>query len=157
MVVLYYVCAAAGQLPVLWCAYGVEWIKWSAGKSSYAIPLMHSLARWARRLSWKEVAAVFQVSWDAVYRSVEWLVGYGLQHRTLDEVSPIWVDELHWGKGKTSANFITALYQIDAGMRRLLWVGRTRTQATLARGLWELEELQAGLLRANQGGVLGHV
>ena len=126
------------------CGVRVEWMKWSDGKSPYALPLMHALARWARRLSWKEVAAVFQVSWDAVYRSVQWLVEYGLEHRELGEVSALGVDELHWGKGKKSANFVTVLYQIDAGARRLLWVGQTRTQATLARGLGELEKMKKG-------------
>jgi transposase len=141
LVVLYY---APRRVECPRCGVRVEWMKWSAGKSPYAIPLMHSLARWARRLSWKEVATVFQVSWDAVYRSVQWLVGYGLQHRELGDVSALGVDELHWGKGKKSGNFITVLYQIDKGMRRLLWVGRTRTLATLARGLWELEEMKEG-------------
>ena len=32
-------------------------------------------------------------------------------------------------------NFLTVIYQIDAGCRRLLWVGRRRSQATLRRGL----------------------
>jgi hypothetical protein len=36
--------------------------------------MMGFLARWARRLSWRETAQVFQVSWEAVYRSVEWFV-----------------------------------------------------------------------------------
>jgi transposase len=126
------------------CGIKVEAMKWSAGKSPYSVPLMHSLARWARRISWKEVAGVFKVSWDAVYRSVAWLVAYGLAHRKLDEVSAIGVDELHWGKGKRSANFVTVIYQINAGARRLLWVGQCRTQQTLARGLWELEEMKEG-------------
>lgn len=144
LVILYY---APRRVNCRRCGVKVEWMKWSAGKSPYAVPLMHVLARWARRLSWKEVAGIFQVSWDAVYRSVQWLVGYGLEHRKLDGVSAIGVDELHWGKGKKSANFITVLYQIDAGMRRLLWVGMTRRQATLARGLRELEKRKAGLCK----------
>ncbi len=31
--------------------------------------------------------------------------------------------------------FLTVIYQIDRGCRRLLWVGRRRSQATLRRGL----------------------
>jgi transposase len=126
------------------CGVKVEAMKWAAGKSPYAVPLMHALARWGRRISWLEVARVFRVSWDAVYRSVAWIVAYGLVHRKLEGVSAIGVDELHWGKGKRSANFVTLIYQINAGARRLLWVGQRRTQQTLARGLWELEEMQEG-------------
>jgi transposase len=45
------------------------------------------------------------------------------------------VDEIHWGRGKRADNFLTVIYQIDAECRRLLWVGRRRSQATLRRGL----------------------
>jgi transposase len=129
------------------CGIKVEAMKWAAGKSPYTVPLMHVLARWARRISWKETACIFKVSWDAVYRSVAWLVSYGLIHRQLEDVSAIGVDELHWGKGKGSANFVTLIYQINAGVRRLLWVGQRRTQQTLDRGLWELEEMKEGFCK----------
>jgi hypothetical protein len=42
--------------------------------------MMGFLARWARRLSWRETATVFQTSWESVYRSVEWFVEWGLAH-----------------------------------------------------------------------------
>jgi transposase len=48
------------------------------------------------------------------------------------------VDEIHWGQGKRADQFLTVIYQIDSHCRRLLWVGRRRTQATLRRGLKEL-------------------
>jgi len=54
------------------------------------------LARWARRLSWRETARTFQTSWEAVYRSVEWFVEWGLAHRELSGVESIGVDEIHW-------------------------------------------------------------
>jgi len=47
------------------------------------------MARWARRLSWRETGRVFQTSWEAVYRSVEWLVQWGLVHRQLRGVESI--------------------------------------------------------------------
>jgi hypothetical protein len=61
-------------------------------------------ARWARRLSWREVAETFQVSWEAVYRSVEWFVAWGLAHRQLKGVESIGVDEIHWGRGLRAIN-----------------------------------------------------
>lgn len=126
------------------CGVKIEALPWSAGKSPYARPLMHFLARWARRLSWKETAQIFGVSWDCVCRSVQWLVAWGLAHRDLSGVTALGIDELHWGKGKKSANFVTVIYQIDAGCRRLLWVGQRRTEATLRGGLRALEALHAG-------------
>lgn len=124
----------------------VEAMPWNRGKSPYAAAYMQFLARWARRLSWKEVSEIFPASWDAVRRSVEWMVGWGLEHRDLSGVTAVGIDELHHGRGKTSLNFLTLVYQIDRGSRRLLWIGRSRTEATLRQGFDELERLHAGFL-----------
>jgi transposase len=114
---------------------GVEHIPWSAGKRPVALPMMIFLARWARRLSWRDTARAFQTSWEAVYRSVDWFVQWGLAHRTLEQIEAIGIDEIHWGKGLRAENFLTVIYQIDRHCRRLLWVGPRRTQAALRRGL----------------------
>lgn len=113
----------------------VEHIPWSAGKRPVCVAMMVFLARWARRLSWREVSQVFHTSWEAVYRSVEWFVKWGLAHRKLEGVESVGVDEIHWGKGLKSENFLTVIYQIDTHCRRLLWVGPKRTQRTLRKGL----------------------
>jgi transposase len=123
-----------------------EHLPWSAGKRPVSVPMIIFLGRWARRLSWRETARVFRTSWEAVYRSVEWLVQWGLEHRRLEGVEAIGVDEIHWGKGLRAENFLTVIYQIDRHCRRLLWVGPRRTQATLRRGLAALgQEVVAGL------------
>ncbi len=125
---------------------GVEHIPWSQGKRPVTTAMMGFLARWARRLSWRETAQVFQTSWEAVYHSVEWFVEWGLAHRQLEAVHSIGIDEIHWGQGKRADQFLTVIYQIDRHCRRLLWVGRRRTQATLRRGLKELgPQLLSGL------------
>src|SRR5213075_2196468 len=85
--------------------------------------------------SWRETAQVFRTSWEAVYRSVEWFVEWGLAHWKLRGVESIGVDEIHWGHGLRADNFVTVIYQIDAHCRRLLWVGKRRSEATLRRGL----------------------
>jgi transposase len=113
----------------------VEHIPWSQGKRPITLAMMGFLARWARHLSWRQTARSFQTSWEAVYRSVEWFVQWGLAHRRLEGVQAIGVDEIHWGQGKRADSFLTVIYQIDEECRRLLWVGRRRTQATLRRGL----------------------
>jgi transposase len=114
---------------------GVEHIPWSQGKSPVTTAMMGFLARWARRLSWRETARTFQTSWEAVYHSVQWFVEWGLAHRELEGVRSIGIDEIHWGQGKRADSFLTVIYQIDGHCRRLLWVGRRRTKATLQRGL----------------------
>lgn len=113
----------------------VEHIPWGEGKRPITTTMMGFLARWARHLSWRQTARAFQTSWEAVYRSVEWFVHWGLARRSLEGVEAIGIDEIHWGKGKRADSFLTVIYQIDGHCRRLLWVGSRRTQATLRRGL----------------------
>jgi transposase len=130
-----YFCYAPRRVKCAEHGVVVEHIPWSDGKRPVTRAMMGFLARWARRLSWRETARSFDTSWEAVYRSVEWFVEWGLQHRQLREVASIGVDEIHWGRGKRADNFLTVIYQIDAYCRRLLWVGRRRSQTTLRRGL----------------------
>lgn len=130
-----YFCYAPRRVQCPEHGIGVEAIPWSEGKRPFTRAMMGFLARWARRLSWRETATVFHTSWEAVYRSVQWFVEWGLAHRKLENVRSLGIDELHWGRGKGGGNFITVLYQLDQGCRRLLWVGPRRTQATLKRGL----------------------
>ena len=113
----------------------VEHLPWNEGKRTLTTAMMGFLARWARRLSWRETAQIFQVSWEAVYRSVGWFVAWGLAHRELKGVESIGVDEIHWGRGLRAQNFLTLLYQIDGHCRRLLFVGKGRSQRTLRQGL----------------------
>ena len=124
-----------------------EEIPWSRGKRPVTIAMMCFLSRWARRLSWRETARAFDTSWECVYRSVEWFVRWGLAHRKLQGVESIGVDEIHWGKSKGADGFLTVIYQIDGHCRRLLWMGKRRTQATLRRGLKALGPEVVGGLR----------
>lgn len=112
------------------CGVTVESVPWADGKRTLTRAYMQFLAGWARRLSWKETADVFQTSWDKVFRSVEWIVGWGLAHRDLTGVTAIGVDEILWRKGH---KYLTLVYQIDTHSKRLLWVGKDRTVKTLLR------------------------
>jgi transposase len=46
----------------------VEEVPWGDGKRTLTKAYMLFLARWARRLSWKETAECFRTSWDKVKR-----------------------------------------------------------------------------------------
>jgi len=48
----------------------VEQVPWAEGKSHLTKPFQLFLARWARKLSWKETAESFGTTWDNVFRSV---------------------------------------------------------------------------------------
>ena len=112
------------------CGVTVEQVPWANGKRHLTQAYAVFLATWARRLSWKEVASIFNTSWGKVYRSVAWVVEYGLEHRNLDNITAIGVDEVQFQKGH---RYLTVVYQINAGCRRLLWVGQDRTTKTLLR------------------------
>src|SRR5690349_5228587 len=102
----------------------VEEVPWGDGKRTLTNAYMLFLARWARRLSWKETAEAFHTSWDKVCDAVEYVVAWGLEHRTLQSIRAIGVDEIQYAKGH---KYLTLVYQIDQGLTRLLWVGKERT------------------------------
>jgi transposase len=102
----------------------VEEVPWGDGKRTLTRAYMLFLARWARRLSWKETAEAFRTSWDKVFDAVEHVVTYGLEHRKFGRIDAIGVDEIQYAKGH---KYLTLVYQIDLGVTRLLWVGRERT------------------------------
>jgi transposase len=102
----------------------VEEVPWGDGKRTLTRAYMLFLARWARRLSWKETAEAFRTSWEKVFDAVEHVVTYGLEHRVLGQIDAIGVDEIQYAKGH---KYLTLVYQIDLGVTRLLWIGRERT------------------------------
>jgi len=102
----------------------VEEVPWGDGKRTLTRAYMLFLARWARRLSWKETAETFRTSWEKVFDAVEHVVTFGLQHRVLGQIDAIGVDEIQYAKGH---KYLTLVYQIDLGVTRLLWVGKERT------------------------------
>jgi transposase len=110
------------------CGVVVERAPWCDGKCALTNSYRWFLARWARRLSWKEVAGVFRTSWDSVFRSVKHAVFWGIVHREVTGVAAIGIDEIQCQRGH---NYLTLVYQIDAGCRRLLWIGRERTAECL--------------------------
>ena len=64
----------------------VEEVPWGDGKRTLTRAYMLFLARWARRLSWKETAEAFRTSWEKVFDAVEHVVTWGLEHRVLGQI-----------------------------------------------------------------------
>ena len=106
------------------CGVKVEQVPWAVGKHTLTRAYMLHLAHWARKLSWQETARSFRTSWEQVAHAVEYVVQWGLAHRQLDAVKAIGVDEISYGRGH---QYLTLVYQIEAGCTRLLWVGKERT------------------------------
>jgi len=122
----------------------VEALPWAYGKERMTFSYQVYLARWAKRLSWKEVADIFETSWDTVFRAVKFVVDHGLAHRNLDGVTEIGVDEIAVFKGH---KYLTLVYQLNAGARRLLWCGPERRAKTLLRFFREFGKERSAQLK----------
>jgi transposase len=107
------------------CGVKIEQVPWGEGKHTLCQAYMLFLAHWARKLSWKETAQAFQTSWEKVFHAVEYVVQWGLRERSLESVRAIGVDEIQYGRGH---QYLTLVYEIEAGCQRLLWVGKERTR-----------------------------
>jgi len=110
------------------CGIKLEQVPWSAGKSPLTKTDRWFLAHWARRLSWKETARIFRTSWQTVFRSVRYAVVWGIAHEQWSDVESIGIDEIAWQKGH---RYLTRVYQIDEGCKRLLFATQERTRAAL--------------------------
>lgn len=109
------------------CGVKVERVPWAEGKNQLTTTYQVFLARWAKLLSWQQVARAFRTSWESVFRSVKTVVAWGLAHRSLEGITAIGVDEVQWQKGH---KYLTLVYQINQGCKRLLWIGKDRTAKT---------------------------
>jgi transposase len=110
------------------CGVKAEALPWAEGKQRLTTAYCWYLAGWAKRLSWSEVAGVFHTTWHHVFESVKMAVDWGRRHVNLENVTAIGIDEIAWSRGH---NYVTVVYEISAGCRRLLWVGPKRTAKTL--------------------------
>lgn len=115
------------------CGVKVESVPWATGKQRLTWSYTWFLARWARRLSWTEVARIFGTSWPTVFRAVDAAVEWGRTWRSLDGIEAIGVDEVSWQRGH---RYLTVVYEISTHCRRLLWVGLNREENTL-RGFFD--------------------
>jgi len=112
------------------CGVTVEQVPWCDGKHQLTTTYRWFLAGWAKRLSWKGVADAFDTTWQNVFRSVKHAVSWGLTHRKLEGIESIGVDEVQWQQGH---KYLTLVYQIDDGRKRLLWIGKDRTTKSFLR------------------------
>ena len=117
----------------------VEKVPWGNGKNHLTNIYITYLAGWAKEMAWQTVATRFRTSWQTVHKAVQLVVEYGLKHRIIDNVTALGIDEVQYHKGH---KYMTLVYQIDKGCRRLLWVGKDRTKKTLRRffaDMWILD------------------
>ena len=112
------------------CGVKIEAVPWSTGKQTLTKSYMLFLAEWAKKLSWQETARSFKTSWQKVFKSVQYVVEWGLEHRDTSNVRSIGIDEVAWQRGH---KYLTLAYQIDRDCIRLLWIGKDRTVKTLLR------------------------
>jgi transposase len=125
------------------CGVKVEQVPWANGKKEITTTYQWFLANWAKRMSWLQVAEAFHTSWYYVFTSVEMAVEWGRQRMSLEGITAIGIDEMQWGRGH---QYITVVYQINEGCKRLLWIGQHRKSKTLLRFFrWFGEECSSRL------------
>lgn len=112
------------------CGVTAEAVPWARGKEQQTRTYQWFLAKWAQRLSWKETARVFRTSWQSVFSAVKHAVLWGLVHDVWTDVRTLGVDEIAWQKGHS---YLTMVYQLDEGRRRLLWVSQNREKKSLEK------------------------
>src|SRR3974377_1517033 len=81
------------------CGVKVERVPWARGKSHLTTSYRWFLARWAKHLSWEEVAIIFRTTGRNVFESVRHAVLWGICHEELGAIEAIGVDEIAWRKG----------------------------------------------------------
>jgi transposase len=124
------------------CGVTVERVPWVRGKSHLTTTYRWFLARWAKRLSWEEVATIFHTNWRNVFESVKLAVWWGVAHQNCEGIEAIGVDEIQWRRGHC---YLTLVYQIEDGMKRLLWVAEERTEDSLRRFFTSLGEARRSI------------
>lgn len=129
-----------------------EYLPWVCGKHPYTLAFQVWLARWARRLSWKEVGRLFHVSWDTVAGAVEAAVQFGLQHRTWGVMESLGFDEVHLGAKRRFWTYQSPTWAgkfLDAWCRR---VNRSRLQPLkrVAKTFQRHRELMLNWFRARK-------
>ena len=110
------------------CGVKVERVPWCDGKNHLTVTFRWFLASWARRLCWYETAVAFNTTWENVFRSVKHAVLWGLAHRDTSNIEAIGVDEVQWQRGH---KYLTLVYQVNDGAKRLLYVAQGRTEESL--------------------------
>jgi transposase len=110
------------------CGVRIEEVEWAEGKSPLTFAFKLFLSRWAKKLPIQAVTRIFGVSWRSVYESVLWNVEWGLAHRVIGKIEAIGIDEIQIAAGH---KYMTVVYQIDQGKRRLLEVAQDRTSKSL--------------------------
>lgn len=125
------------------CGICVEHIPWALGKRPLTQSFAWFLASWAKLLSWQEVSRTFKTSWESVFRSVEMAVNWGRARMDLSGITALGIDEIHWQKGK----FLTLVYQINQGMKRLLFVSENREESSLRKFFLWLGPQRSGLIQ----------
>ena len=138
-------CTRCGGSIARSCGVKVERVPWADGKSQLTTSYRWFLAGWAQAA----VVAAGGRRRSTPPGSTSTLGGVrrglGPGPSRLVGIEAIGVDEIQWRRGH---HYLTLVYQIDAGCRRLLWIGRERTEQSL-RGFFRT----AG--RRGQGGDCG--
>jgi transposase len=110
------------------CGLRVERVPWAPKWQRVTHARARAVAVLARQLSWQAVAGHFALDWKTVAAAVEGAVLWGLAHHRWRPLHVLGIDEVSRRKGQ---QYLTIVYDLERG--RVVWVGKDREEATLAR------------------------
>jgi transposase len=125
------------------CGVRVEQVPWADRWSRVTRSLARAVAELARRTDLSTVAQHFSINWKTVAGVLHRVVQWGLARRRKKRLRMIGIDEVSRKKGH---RYLTLVYDLERG--ELVWVGKDRTQETVARFFDELGPLRGRQLEA---------
>jgi transposase len=125
------------------CGVRAERVPWAPRWSRVTNALARAVALLTRRMSWKEVAEYFGLDWKVVAAVVRRAVAEGLRRRPWKPLHVIGIDEVSRKKGH---EYLTLVYDLER--KRLVWVGKDRTEETLNEFFRWLGRRRARSIRA---------
>jgi transposase len=106
------------------CGVTVEEVPWGDGNCRLTRSYRWFLARWARRMSWQEVAVVFHTSWEHVRDAVKHAVFWGILQRNLRGVRTLGVELLEYNLESVRAHLQREDFQRFWEYRHPTWAGK---------------------------------
>jgi transposase len=125
------------------CGVRVERIPWADRYSRLTKSLQRAVAELSRKTDLSTVAGHYGINWKTVAGVLHRVVEWGLKRRRKKPLHVIGLDEVSRKKGH---QYLTLVYDLERG--ELVWVGKDRTQETVAAFFAELGPRRCKSLQA---------
>lgn len=123
------------------CGVITEEVPWAALGARFTREFEEMTAYLVQRMDKTAVTRLMGLSWRAVGRIVERIVGERLDRRRFDKLYVIGIDEISF---RRHHNYVTVV--VDHARRRVVWVGEGKSGDTLGKFFDELGPIRSSLI-----------